>query len=86
MGRRERLGWGSGRGADVWTSNPNHPRETTERPEVVDAGFGTLVGSDYQVIVAGVRKLTAGNRPELLPACNPFGHGDSSETHRDVSD
>jgi UDP-N-acetylglucosamine 2-epimerase len=61
-------------------------RETTERPEVVDAGFGTLVGSDYQVIVAGVRKLTAGNRPELLPACNPFGHGDSSETHRDVSD
>jgi UDP-N-acetylglucosamine 2-epimerase (non-hydrolysing) len=54
-------------------------RETTERPEVVDAGFGTLVGSDYQAIVAGVRKLTAGDRPQLLPAHNPFGRGDSSE-------
>lgn len=54
-------------------------RETTERPEVVDAGFGTLVGSDYQAIVAGVRKLTAGDRPQLLPARNPFGRGDSSE-------
>jgi UDP-N-acetylglucosamine 2-epimerase len=54
-------------------------RETTERPEVVDAGFGTLVGSDYQSIVAGVRKLTAGDRPQLLPAHNPFGRGDSSE-------
>jgi len=54
-------------------------RETTERPEVVDAGFGTLVGSDYQAIVAGVRKLTAGDQPQLLPARNPFGRGDSSE-------
>lgn len=54
-------------------------RESTERPEVVDAGFGTLVGSDYQAIVAGVRKLTAGQSPNLLPAHNPFGRGDSSE-------
>jgi UDP-N-acetylglucosamine 2-epimerase len=54
-------------------------RETTERPEVVEAGFGTLVGSDYEAIVSGVRKLTAGDRPQLLPARNPFGRGDSSE-------
>jgi len=54
-------------------------RETTERPEVVDAGFGTLVGCDYKAIVAGVRKLTTGKRPQLLPARNPFGRGDSSE-------
>jgi UDP-N-acetylglucosamine 2-epimerase len=54
-------------------------RETTERPEVVDAGFGTLVGCDYKAIVAGVRKLTAGDRPQLLPPRNPFGRGDSSE-------
>jgi UDP-N-acetylglucosamine 2-epimerase len=53
--------------------------ETAERPEVVEAGFGTLVGPDYQAIVAGVRKLTAGDRPHLLPARNPFGSGDSSE-------
>jgi UDP-N-acetylglucosamine 2-epimerase len=53
-------------------------RETTERPEVIEAGFGTLVGSDYQAIVAGVRKLTAGDHPRLLPANNPFGRGDAA--------
>jgi UDP-N-acetylglucosamine 2-epimerase len=55
------------------------PGDTAERPEVVEAGFGALVGSDYQAIVAGVRTLTAGNRPHLLQARNPFGRGDSSE-------
>jgi UDP-N-acetylglucosamine 2-epimerase len=55
------------------------PGETAERPEVVEAGFGALVGSDYQAIVAGVRTLTAGDQPHLLPARNPFGRGDSSE-------
>ncbi len=54
-------------------------RESTERPEVVDAGFGTLVGSDYDVIVDGVRRLTAGDRPQLLDARNPFGDGQSSD-------
>ena len=54
-------------------------RETTERPEVVTAGFGTLVGSDYQAIVDGVRKLTQGNRRHLLATINPFGRGDSAE-------
>ena len=54
-------------------------RETTERPEVIEAGFGTLVGSDYQAIVAGVRELTAGDHPRLLPARNPFGRGDAAQ-------
>ena len=54
-------------------------RESTERPEVVDAGFGTLVGSGYNAIVDGVRRLTAGDRPQLLKVHNPFGRGDSSE-------
>ena len=54
-------------------------RETTERPECVEAGFGTLVGSDFDAIVAGVRRLTAGDRPQLLAAKNPFGAGDSSK-------
>lgn len=53
-------------------------RETTERPEVIEAGFGKLVGSDYQAIVAGVRELTAGDIPCLLPAHNPFGCGDAA--------
>ena len=54
-------------------------RETTERPEVIEAGFGTLVGSDYQAIIAGVRTLTAGDHPRLLPANNPFGRGDAAQ-------
>lgn len=64
-------------------------RESTERPEVVEAGFGKLVGSDYDAIVDGVRKLTAGRRPKLLNKPNPFGRGDAAEliaarlTHKD---
>jgi UDP-N-acetylglucosamine 2-epimerase len=54
-------------------------RDTTERPEVLEAGFGTLVGSDYDAIVNGVRRLTAGHRPQLLEAGNPFGRGDSAD-------
>ncbi|HEX5847267.1 MAG TPA: UDP-N-acetylglucosamine 2-epimerase, partial [Rhodoplanes sp.] len=52
-------------------------RDTTERPEVVEAGFGRLVGSDFDDIVDGVRRLTRGDRPQRLPGENPFGrvHG-----------
>ena len=53
-------------------------RESTERPECVEAGFGTLVGSNRRAIVDGVRRLTAGARPHLLEARNPFGDGASS--------
>ena len=53
-------------------------RLTTERPEVIESGYGTLVGYDFEQI----RNLAAnGNRitseKEHLP--NPFGHGNSAE-------
>ncbi len=54
-------------------------RENTERPEVVEAGFGALVGSNHDAIVDGVRRLTAGDKPQLLNKPNPFGRGDSSD-------
>jgi len=54
-------------------------RKSTERPEVIDSGFGTLVGSNYRAIVDGVRRLTAGDRPQLLTTPNPFGAGDAAE-------
>jgi UDP-N-acetylglucosamine 2-epimerase len=54
-------------------------RDTTERPEVVQSGFGRLVGSDFDAIVEGVRALTASDRPQLLTRPNPFGAGDSGE-------
>jgi UDP-N-acetylglucosamine 2-epimerase len=59
-------------------------RETTERPEVVQAGFGRLVGSDYAAIVSGVRALTAGDAPQLLSANNPFGSGRAAQIIADV--
>jgi len=53
-------------------------RESTERPEVVEAGFGTLVGSNADAIIAGVRRLTSSDAPQLLAARNPFGDGEAS--------
>lgn len=53
-------------------------RDTTERPEVIEAGFGRLVGSDFSAIVNGVRELTQGDAPQRLPGENPFGRGDSA--------
>lgn len=54
-------------------------RDTTERPEVVEKGFGRLVGSDYDAIVEGVRRLTSANEPALLSKANPFGTGTAGE-------
>jgi UDP-N-acetylglucosamine 2-epimerase len=59
-------------------------RDTTERPEVIDAGFGRLVGCDFDAIVNGVRQLTASATPQLLSACNPFGRGDTAERIADT--
>jgi len=59
-------------------------RETTERPEVIEAGFGRLVGADSQRIVSEVRALTAGDQPQLLSGRNPFGSGDASERIADA--
>ena len=53
-------------------------RDTTERPEVIEAGFGQLVGSDTAAIVRGVRALTQSDRPQRLPGQSPFGRGDSA--------
>jgi UDP-N-acetylglucosamine 2-epimerase len=53
-------------------------RDTTERPEVIEAGFGQLVGSDAVAIVRGVRALTQSDRPQRVPGQNPFGRGDSA--------
>jgi UDP-N-acetylglucosamine 2-epimerase len=50
-------------------------REVTERPEVVEAGFGTLAGSDTELIVSTVRELTCGTQPTRIHAQSPFGDG-----------
>jgi UDP-N-acetylglucosamine 2-epimerase len=52
-------------------------RETTERPELIEAGAGRLVGTDPAAVTAAVRELAA--RPALADtmrkAVNPFGDG-----------
>lgn len=56
-------------------------RDVTERPEVVESGFGALVGTDPAVIVAGVERLA--RDPSAYQAMtsgeNPFGDGRASE-------
>lgn len=56
-------------------------RESTERPELIDAGAGALVGTRHDAIVAAVRRLHA-HEPEyrrMRAAANPFGDGLTAE-------
>ena len=56
-------------------------RDTTERPEAVDAGTVKLVGTDYQKIVDNVSLLL--NNIEyhntMSKAVNPYGDGKACE-------
>lgn len=54
-------------------------REVTERPEVVEAGFGRLVGSDAKAIIDSVRALTNGDMRPRVEGRNPFGDGNAAE-------
>ncbi len=52
-------------------------RETTERPEAVDAGTVRLVGTDEELIVSSVRTLLTdpGAYDEMARTVNPYGDG-----------
>jgi UDP-N-acetylglucosamine 2-epimerase (non-hydrolysing) len=52
-------------------------RDTTERPEVVDAGFGRLVGTGRQAIVEWSMRLLGDEvlRARMSAGANPFGDG-----------
>ena len=51
-------------------------RKTTERAEVLDSGWGTLVGFDKQLIISAA--LRAIESPKLTAQSNPFGDGQAS--------
>lgn len=56
-------------------------RDTTERPEAVDAGTVKLVGTNYDAIMNGV-SLLLDNRPAyeaMSKATNPYGDGKACE-------
>ncbi len=56
-------------------------RETTERPEAVDAGTSRLVGTDADVIVEAVRTLLHDQSAydAMAHAVNPYGDGFAAE-------
>ena len=52
-------------------------RDTTERPEALEAGTVRLVGTDYTKIVEEVSKLleNQGYYDKMSKAINPYGDG-----------
>ncbi|WP_455553820.1 non-hydrolyzing UDP-N-acetylglucosamine 2-epimerase [Comamonas kerstersii] len=56
-------------------------RDTTERPEAVDAGTVKLVGTDHEAIIRNVNILLDDERAyqQMARAHNPYGDGKSSE-------
>ena len=56
-------------------------RDTTERPEAVDAGTVKLVGTNYDLIMSEVTKLLDSNiaYEQMSKAVNPYGDGHASE-------
>jgi len=56
-------------------------RDTTERPEAVEAGTVKLIGTNKEVIIEEVSKLLEDRiyYNSMSKASNPFGDGNSSE-------
>lgn len=56
-------------------------RDTTERPEAVDAGTVKLVGTDYEKLVSNASALLTdlGVYEQMSGAVNPYGDGKASE-------
>ena len=56
-------------------------RDTTERPEALDAGTVKLVGTDYGKITASVSSLLDSHDAynEMSKAINPYGDGTASQ-------
>ena len=61
-------------------------RDTTERPEALEAGTVKLAGADREKIVRLVNELLTDDLlyKKMSKAHNPFGDGNSSEMIRDI--
>jgi UDP-N-acetylglucosamine 2-epimerase (non-hydrolysing) len=61
-------------------------RTVTERPEVVDAGFGRLVGTDPEVVLATAGQLLQDDAAyrRMTAGANPFGDGRAAERIVDI--
>jgi len=58
-------------------------RDTTERPEAVDAGTVKLVGTSHRAIVGEVSKLLEDQKEyeKMSRAHNPYGDGKATSRH-----
>ncbi|HPQ35851.1 MAG TPA: UDP-N-acetylglucosamine 2-epimerase (non-hydrolyzing) [Tenuifilaceae bacterium] len=56
-------------------------RDTTERPEAIEAGTVKLVGTDKDLIISSVNELISNSElyNKMSTAHNPYGDGDASE-------
>jgi len=61
-------------------------RETTERPEGIEAGTARLVGTDHGKIVAAARELLddPAKRAEMVKRANPYGDGKAAARIADL--
>ncbi|MFA6807449.1 MAG: UDP-N-acetylglucosamine 2-epimerase, partial [Eubacteriales bacterium] len=61
-------------------------RDTTERPEAVEAGTVKLVGTEYQAIVDNLRELLINGKEynRMSHATNPYGEGHAAEKIVDI--
>lgn len=61
-------------------------RNTTERPELIDAGAGLLVGTDRHVVAGTVSRLLSNPQSlsRMRQAVNPFGDGHTAARIADV--
>lgn len=61
-------------------------RQTTERPEAVECGAATLVGTEESAVVAAVDRLLSSPsaRDRMARAVSPFGDGKASGRIADV--
>ena len=61
-------------------------RDTTERPEGVEAGTLRLVGTDEETIYSSFKRLLEDGEEyrKMSGACNPYGDGRASERIADI--
>lgn len=61
-------------------------RDTTERPEAVDAGTVLLVGTKYETVLANIKKLLIDQEyyEGMSKAANPYGDGFASRKIADI--
>jgi UDP-N-acetylglucosamine 2-epimerase (non-hydrolysing) len=54
-------------------------RETTERPEAIEAGTAKLVGIQEEQVYQAMKELETEKYAQMSKASNPFGDGKASQ-------